>query len=41
MRLLVEGISHRYHGRLVLQDVSFAIEAGEIVCIIGPSGCGK
>ena len=40
MRLLVEGISHRYHGRLVLQDVSFAIEAGEIVCIIGPSGCG-
>ena len=41
MRLLVEGISHRYHGRLVLQEVSFAIEAGEIVCIIGPSGCGK
>ena len=41
MRLLVDGISHRYHGRLVLQDVSFAIEAGEIVCIIGPSGCGK
>lgn len=41
MRLLVEGISHRYRGRLVLQDVSFAIEAGEIVCIIGPSGCGK
>lgn len=41
MRLLVEGISHRYHGRLVLQDVSFAIAAGEIVCIIGPSGCGK
>ena len=41
MRLLVEGISHRYHGRQVLQEVSFAIEAGEIVCIIGPSGCGK
>ena len=41
MRLLVDDVSHRYHGRLVLQDVSFAIEAGEIVCIIGPSGCGK
>ena len=41
MRLVADGISHRYQGRLVLQDVSFAIEAGEIVCIIGPSGCGK
>ena len=41
MRLLVDDVSHRYYGRLVLQDVSFAIEAGEIVCIIGPSGCGK
>ena len=41
MRLIAEGISHRYHGRLVLQDVSFAIGAGEVVCIIGPSGCGK
>lgn len=24
-----------------VQDVSFAIEPGEFVCLIGPSGCGK
>ncbi len=41
MRLVAEGICHRYQGRLVLQDVSFAIGAGEVVCLIGPSGCGK
>ena len=28
-------------GLLVLDDVSFAIEAGAFVCIVGPSGCGK
>jgi ABC-type nitrate/sulfonate/bicarbonate transport system ATPase subunit len=25
----------------VFEDVSFAIERGEFVCIIGHSGCGK
>jgi NitT/TauT family transport system ATP-binding protein len=24
-----------------LDDVSFAIESGEFVCVVGPSGCGK
>src|SRR5579871_5821833 len=27
--------------RVVLEDVSLAIEEGEVVCILGESGCGK
>ncbi|MBI2528421.1 MAG: ABC transporter ATP-binding protein [Candidatus Rokubacteria bacterium] len=25
----------------VIQDVSFSVEAGEFVCLLGPNGCGK
>jgi simple sugar transport system ATP-binding protein len=39
--LRVEGVSKSFAGVHALQDVSLAIEAGEIVCIAGENGSGK
>jgi len=39
--LRVAGLTHRYGDRVVLDDVSFELAAGEVVAIIGPSGAGK
>ncbi len=37
------GVSFRYPGteRLVLEDVSFKVEAGQTVAVVGPTGSGK
>jgi len=44
-QLAVEHVSHEYvsPGRRTpaLADVSFAIQAGRVCCVVGPSGCGK
>ena len=42
----IQGLSRRYAGRdgklfAVFEDVSFHIDKGEFVCIVGHSGCGK
>ncbi len=42
----IEGISKRFTGRdgtatTVFEDLHFSVEAGEFVCLIGHSGCGK
>lgn len=37
----VQSISFRYHRDWVLQDLSFKIEKGDFVGIIGPNGSGK
>ena len=39
--LRVEGLTIRSEDRLLVSDVSFALEEGRITCLIGPSGCGK
>lgn len=31
----------RYGDKLILESVSFDLQAGEIACLLGPSGCGK
>lgn len=39
--LSIEGLKCAYQSQTVLTSVSFAIEPGEIACLLGPSGCGK
>jgi branched-chain amino acid transport system ATP-binding protein len=39
--LAVEGLTLRFGGLTVLEEVSFAVEAGELFALIGPNGAGK
>lgn len=39
--LSVRGISKRYGGVLAVEGVSFDIRAGEVLTLLGRSGCGK
>ncbi len=38
--LQIDHLSKSYHAP-VLNDLSFTVETGEIVCLLGASGCGK
>ena len=40
MDIILDRISHHYGPTEVMRDISFSVGAGEIVCILGPSGCG-
>lgn len=40
-RLTFERITHRYDDVTAVRDFSLDIEPGEIVCLLGRSGCGK
>ncbi|MES3516032.1 MAG: phosphate ABC transporter ATP-binding protein [Natronomonas sp.] len=37
----LEGVTQRFDGEAVFEDVSLSIHAGEVLAIIGPSGAGK
>ena len=40
-RLTYENVTHRYGDVVAVRDFSLDIEPGEIVCLLGRSGCGK
>jgi iron complex transport system ATP-binding protein len=40
-RLRVERLAFGYPGRVVGRDVSFSLEAGQVLCLLGPNGSGK
>ncbi|MEH2514457.1 iron complex transport system ATP-binding protein [Bradyrhizobium sp. AZCC 1610] len=39
--LIAKGLGVRLAGRVVLKDVSLALEAGHLVALVGPNGAGK
>ena len=39
--LTVEHLTKAYGETPVLEDISFAVQPGEVIVVVGPSGCGK
>ncbi|MGL6210377.1 MAG: ABC transporter ATP-binding protein [Paracoccaceae bacterium] len=40
-RLEVQGLTRRFGGPSVVDDVSLTVAPGQVTCLLGPSGCGK
>lgn len=36
-----QKVSYSYEENPALEDITFSIDAGESVCLLGPNGCGK
>ncbi len=41
IKVKVRNLTKKFGDLLVLNDVSFDIMEGEILCVVGPTGCGK
>ena len=41
VKVSVSNLTKRYDDLLVLNDINFDIYKGEMLCIVGPTGCGK
>ena len=41
MKIDVMNLVHNYGRYKVLKDVSFSVDSGEVVSLLGPNGCGK
>jgi tungstate transport system ATP-binding protein len=37
----VAGVTHKYDGKLVLQNINVSVDRGDIFALIGPTGAGK
>jgi len=37
----VKNLRAGYNGNDVIRDISFRVEKGECLCVLGPNGCGK
>ncbi len=40
-RVEVDHLTKRFGKLLVLDDISFQVDDGDFLCIVGPTGCGK
>ncbi len=41
VKVSVNGLTKKFGDLLVLDDISFTVAEGELLCIVGPTGCGK
>ena len=41
VKIQVQNLTKKYDDLLVLNDISFNINKGDFVCVVGPTGCGK
>lgn len=41
VKIKVDHLTKQFGDLLVLDDISFEVKAGEFVCVVGPTGCGK
>lgn len=41
VKVRVNRLTKKFGDLLVLDDVSFNVDRGELLCVVGPTGCGK
>ena len=40
-KVKVRNLTKKFGDLLVLDDMSFDVEDGDLLCVVGPTGCGK